>query len=143
MAAEIRHFTATIPKGTPVGAPVTVDISFPVRTVRQIDWRVPNGPMGQFGWRLTMGGVQVLPYGSDLWILANDEQATWLPTAAPDSGAWQVTGYNTGGYPHSVYLAFHLDPPAPPRPAVQLIPAALLGAAPSLAVVLPPGRRPR
>lgn len=137
MTAEVRAFTATIPAGAPAAAPVTVDISFPPRVVRRIDWRVPNGPMGVFGWRLTMGGVQVLPTAGASWILANDESATWAPTRAPDSGAWQVTGYNTGRYPHAVYLTFHLDLPEPPRPQVQLVPAALLGAAPDLMATLP------
>lgn len=142
MPGEIRQFTATVPAGTPQAAPATVAIGFPPRVVRRIDWRVPNGPMGVFGWRLAMGGVQVLPTAGDAWVLANDEAQTWHPEGAPDSGAWSVTGYNTGRYPHAVYLTFHLDLPVPPRPQVQLIPAALLGMSPDLAAVLPPGRRP-
>jgi hypothetical protein len=142
VAAEVRQFTATVPAGTPASAPVTVPIAFPVRVVRSIDWRVPNGPMGTFGWQLAMGGVQVLPTAGDTWVLANDEHGTWTPADAPDSGAWTVVGYNTGRYNHAVYLTFHLDLPAPRRPEVQLVPAALLGMAPDLAAVLRPGRRP-
>ena len=112
MALEVQHFTATIAAGTPKTAPVTVNIAMPFRTVRQIDWRVPNGPMGTFGWQVAMGGIQVFPSGGDTWVIANDEHGTWEVHGAPDSGAWQVIGYNTGANPHAVYLAFHVDLPA-------------------------------
>lgn len=115
MAREVRHFTATIPAGTPIAAPATVAIAMPPRIVRSIYWRVPNGPMGNFGWRITMGKVQVIPSAGDLFVVANDEHGTWEVHDFPDSGAWEVTGYNTGANPHSVYLAFHVD--LPERPA--------------------------
>lgn len=116
MADEVRRFTATIPAGTPVAAPAVVDVSFPPRRVLTIDWRVPPGPAGLMGWRLTMGGVQVVPYGPALWVIDNNNRGTFTLTNHPDSGAWQVTGYNTGTHDHAVYLTFHLDlirrPPA-------------------------------
>lgn len=109
MADQVRRYTATIPAGTPVLTPVTVDISFPPGQVRTIDWRVPPGPAGVMGWRLTMGGVQVIPNGSDPWIIEDNHADTFTLTNYPDSGAWQVTGYNTGTNAHSVYLVFHVD----------------------------------
>lgn len=118
MPREVRHFTATCPAGTPAAAPVTVDISFPPRVVRSIYWRVPNGPMGVFGWRLSMGGVQVIPTAGDAWVIANDETGEFAPEGFPDSGAWQVIAYNTGTHPHSLYLALHLDLTRRPPPAV-------------------------
>lgn len=115
MPREVRHFTATIPASTPLTAPVTVPIAMPPRIVRSVYWRVPNGPMGVFGWQLAMGGVIVLPTAGDLYVVANDEHDTWYPEGHPDSGAWQVIGYNTGTSPHSVYLAFSVDFPVPAR----------------------------
>lgn len=132
MALEIQHFTATIPAATPIGSPVTVAITIPVRVVTQIDWRVPNGPMGTFGWQIAMGGVKVFPSGGDRYVVANNESGSWPVTDAPDSGAWQVIGYNTGANPHSVYLAFHCDLPGRPAAAPQLLGAALLMPAPDL-----------
>lgn len=121
MAREVRHFTATIPAGTPLATPATVAIAMPPRIVRSVYWRVPNGPMGQFGWQLAMGGVKVLPTGGDAFVIANDEHDTWYPDDHPDSGAWQVIGYNTGANPHSVYLAFSVDFPSPPVQLRQLV----------------------
>lgn len=139
MADQVRHFTATIPAGTPIAAPVVVDISFPPYIVESIEWRVPPGPLGVMGWRLTMGKVQVLPTAGDLWIIADDHSATIRPSPDLSSGAWQVTGYNTGANPHSVYLAFHLHLINPAPPAVQLVPAWMLGTAPDLTGLLPNG----
>lgn len=144
MPREIRHFTATAPAGTPQANPVTISIAFPPRIVREIYWRVPNGPMGTFGWRLTMGGVQVIPTAGDAWIVANDEHGTWPMDGWPDSGAWQVTAYNTGANPHSVYLAFSLDtitkPPTLRVPVSPLLPPFV----PDLSQAGPPvpGRQP-
>lgn len=143
MAVEVRNFTATIPAGTPIGAPVVVDISFPPRVVASIDWRVPNGPLGVMGWRLTMGKVQVIPTSGDLWIVADGHAATIYPSKDLSSGAWQVTGYNTGTNPHSVYLVFHLEHTAAAAAEVKLVPAWALGNFPDLTGLLPSGpKRP-
>lgn len=112
MPAEVRHFTATIPAGTPQAAPVTISLAMPVRVVRWVHWRVPRGPVGTFGWLLAMGGVAVQPLPAGTYVVADGESHQWDMTGQPDSGAWQVKGYNTGANPHSVYLSFGVDLPA-------------------------------
>lgn len=107
-AVEVRSFQVTIPAGTPQTSPYTQDIFFPVREVVQVHWKVPPGPSGLMGWRLTMsGGNAVIPTGGG-WIVADGEDATWPFEGLPDSGAWEVTGYNTDIYDHTVYLDFLL-----------------------------------
>ena len=108
-AVEVRSFAVTIPTGTTQSAPYTQDIFFPARVVTAVHWKVPPGPSGYMGWRLTMsGGNQVIPVGGG-WIIADNQDDTWPLTDQPDSGAWEVTGYNTGNYDHTVYLDFLLD----------------------------------
>lgn len=108
-AAEVRSFQVTIPAGTPISAPFTQDIFFPVREVTSVHWKVPPGPSGLMGWRLTMSeGQAVIPTGGG-WIIADNTDQTWPLTGQPDSGAWEVTGYNTDIYPHTIYLDFLLD----------------------------------
>ena len=108
-AVEVRTFAVTIPAGTPETAPVTQDIFMPVREVTSVGWKVPPGPSGLMGWRLTMsGGTAVIPTGGG-WVVADDQDDTWPLQDLPDSGAWEVTGYNTGAFPHTVYLTFLLD----------------------------------
>lgn len=87
---------------------MTVNIPVMSGVVDLIRWRVPAGPRGNLGWQLAMGGVSVIPQNSGAWIVADDEYDTIQVSGLPDSGAWQVIGYNTGTYDHTVYLDFHI-----------------------------------
>ena len=124
MVAEIRTAQATIPAGTPLAAPVTVNVSFPDRIVRAVRWRVPRGPSGLMGWQLTSDGVPVIPVVAGTFIVADGEADDWPLDGYPTAGNWQVTGYNTGAYPHTVYLTFLLDLITPATVAPQLAAAA-------------------
>lgn len=117
MAIEVRQYTATFPAGTPVAAPVAVSIAFPPRIVRSVDWRIPPGAQGVMGWMLAMGGVQVLPTRSDSWVVDDGTSGAFTLDGYPDSGSWQVIGYNVGTYQHSVFLTMHLDLPSKAAPA--------------------------
>jgi hypothetical protein len=60
------------------------------------------------GWQLSMsGGTAVIPTGGG-YIITDNDSATWPLTGQPDGGSWEVTGYNTDIYDHSVYLQFLL-----------------------------------
>jgi len=141
VAREIRRYTATIPAGTAITAPVTVPIAFPVRVVRSVNWSIPPGAQGVMGWQLAMGGVQVVPFGSDTWVIQDGTSGSFTLDGYPDSGAWQVIGYNTGAYPHSVFLVFHLDLVERPRPAPAQLAGPLLSPASDLSQLGAPVRR--
>lgn len=112
MAEDIRHFTVTVPAGVPATSATVFPITMPPRTVRRIDWRVPNGPLGLMGFLLQVKGGVVLPVaGAFVFVVANGETGYWELDNYPDSGDWQVAMYNTGVNPHSVYLTFHIDLP--------------------------------
>lgn len=122
MAREIREFAVLVPAGTAKSSPVTVDISFPVRVVTAVSWRVPPGPSGLMGWALTSAGTPVIPVQMGAYIVTDNQSATWQLEGYLDSGNWQVTAYNTGLYDHTVYLTFQLDLPgtavaSPPPPS--------------------------
>lgn len=106
---EWREFAVLVPAGTAKEAPVTVDVSFPPRTVLSVSWRVPPGPSGLMGWALTSAGTPVIPIQPGTYIVTDDQAATFALAGYLDSGNWQVTGYNTGLYDHTVYLTFELD----------------------------------
>lgn len=130
MAQEIRTAQATIPAGTPLAAPVTVNIAFPDRIVRSVRWRVPSGPSGLMGWALTSDGAPVIPVVAGTFIVADGESDDWPLDGYPTAGNWQVTGYNTGVYPHTVYLTFLLDlitPAVTPAAVVAGTPAPAAG----------------
>lgn len=76
------------------------------------------------GWQLSSDGVAVIPVVPGTFIVADDESDDWPLDGYPDAGNWQVTGYNTGVYPHTVYLTFLLDLIVPASVAPQLVAAA-------------------
>ena len=142
MSADIQHATATIPAGTPATAPVTVNVRIPVRTVSRIDWKVPPGSMGTMSFLLAMGGVPVLPvYGKFTFITVDSKDGTWTLSDYPDSGAWQVIGFNTGAFPHSVLLTFHCDLPVKPPQLRSLLSPYELSPSPDLSQAGPPVQR--
>lgn len=118
MPTEARHYQVTIPAGTPLAAPVTIDVSFPQMITDRVIWRVPRGPNGLMGWRLTSGGGQVIPKNQGAFIVADNQGGTWELAELHNTGAWQVTGYNTGAFNHSVFLEFHTRPIQSPDPLI-------------------------
>lgn len=110
MAISVTALSATVPAGTAKASPVTIGLAVGTAIVDKIRWRVPPGPRGHLGWSLSMGGVQVLPDDAGAFVVADDEYDDWEIVGLPDSGAWQLTGYNTGTNDHTVYLYFFTTP---------------------------------
>lgn len=108
MAGEEHHeFTVTIPAHTPQNAPVTVVTALPPRRITEIKWTLPPGSLGTTGFRITMGKVQVIPVNFGAWIVRDGDAGSSALSRLPDSGAWEITGYNTGNNPHSIYVTFY------------------------------------
>jgi len=110
MATSVQAFSATITAGTPAASPMLVNLSVLPGQIDLIRWRVPPGPRGTLGWQLSMGGVQVIPENAGGFVVADNEYDNIIVSGLPDSGAWQVRGYNTGTNNHTVYLYFHVTP---------------------------------
>lgn len=132
MATEVRRFAVTIPANTAESSPVTTDTSFPAMVVERIDIRVPPGPSGLMGFRLSMNGAQVIPLNLGSWIVTDNEIISWPMDDLPNSGQWAVTGYNTDTeYDHTVYVHYLLSPvgavaPGTSTPAAQQVTAQVL-----------------
>lgn len=139
MATTVYARSAVIPAGTPIAAPVTIDVSIPQMVTETIEWRQPKGAAGLMGWRLTSGGAAVIPADINTWIITEGETGNFTLQGLHDSGKWEVTGYNLGTFAHGVYVRFHATPigPAPgwpkpaPLPLQSLTSAADLTAAPA------------
>lgn len=110
MATQYRRFAVTIPAGTPKATPVVINTRFEPFTVTQINIRIPPGPLGQMGFQIASSRVQVIPWATGQFIVANDEPLSYPVTDAPNSGDWQVIGYNTGVFDHTIQVEFAMDP---------------------------------
>lgn len=111
MADEVYAFSATIPAGTAVASPTTTLMTMPVRIVRRIIIKVPPGPAGFMGFRIASTGVQIIPLAVGSWIVTDNEQIIWDVANMIQSGSFQLIGYNTGVYQHTVYVRFEVDVP--------------------------------
>lgn len=111
MAVEVWAFTATIPAGTPISAPVTVKLTMPVRIVDRIEIKVPPGPRGNMGFALGAAGSRVIPSYGATWLVLDNDDLSWPIEGAIQSGAWELYGYNLGQFAHSIYLRFLVSLP--------------------------------
>ena len=120
MAVEVYHFAVTVPAGTPQTAPVITATALPVRKISRISWRFPPGCAGLVGFRVTMGGVAVMPLPRGTFVIGDALAGSWDLTDQPDSGAWEVTAYNTGTFAHVLHVDYHAELTQPParRPAL-------------------------
>lgn len=70
-----------------------------------------------------MGNVSIVPVNPAQWIVHDGDSTATELARLPDSGAWQIRGYNTGTFPHTIYVTFFA---AVIRPkAVLIIPMGL------------------
>lgn len=109
MATELKTFDVTTPAGTTKASPQVASLAMPPRLVERIEIMVPTGPNGQLGLQLTTGGQLIYPVDKNTWIIASGEVVNLELTGAIQSGAWQLTSYNTGQYPHTVQVRFYLN----------------------------------
>jgi hypothetical protein len=126
MAREVLTFSATIPPGTRPTAPVSTAMPLGTRIVERVEFVVPSGLNGLVGFALKAGGTIVVPFGSAQWIVASGETFGWDLEDQIQSGAWQLTGYNNGVYPHTIQVRFLLSLPQLPKAQLQPIPNAML-----------------
>lgn len=110
MAQRVFQFAATIPAGTPQSAPVTVPLAIDNWNLESIDLEVPPGPSGLMGFYVANNGVQWIPATPGAWLVWDDVQQSWWMQDQPNASGWEVTGYNTGVYPHSVIVRMHVNP---------------------------------
>lgn len=110
MASEVHQFSATIPAGTAKSAPVTIQLGQANYEIESIDLEVPPGPSGLMGFYIALSGQQWLPWEMGEYIIWNDRTESWQTNDYTVNGGWEVVGYNTGMYDHTIAVRFHVNP---------------------------------
>ncbi len=106
MASTVWAFQVTIP----AGGTILADTPMPEGTVEEIVITVPPGPSGLVGLQLWVKGGQAQPVQQGAWFIADDRIISLKLAGQPDSGAWQLNGYNTDIYPHTIGLEYYVTP---------------------------------
>jgi hypothetical protein len=109
MADEHYEFAVTVPAGTAKATPIVTDISTPARRVDKIQWLLPPGASGTTGFRLSSGGVQVVPVNRGAFMVRDGTIDGAELARLHNSGKWDVTAYNTGTFPHTIYISMYVS----------------------------------
>lgn len=106
MAQRVFTRTVTVPAGTAIATPLSVDISFNQSVVETVEIVIPDGHAGFTGIALQQAHQQVIPEEAGTWLISNDEKIIFAIEDFIDNGNWQAVMYNTDVYDHSFYLRF-------------------------------------
>jgi hypothetical protein len=109
MAGRLYTFQCTVPASTAITSPATFSLAIPSGSSVSVTVRIPPGPRGEVGWQLYYGGSLAFPYQTGTWLVADDAVVTIEPPADMTSGAWRLSAYNTGTYPHTLYIEVRAD----------------------------------
>lgn len=108
MADELRSFSVTVPAGTAIATPLVTALTMPARIVTGIRIRIPPGPFGAVGFALAAAGTNIIPAGAGQWFIADNEVYDEPLSSQIESGAWQLSAYNLGRWPHTLQVMFRL-----------------------------------
>lgn len=102
--ARIYETSVTVPSGTLPAAPQSTAWVTEDNDVLDIEVEVPPGHNGLTGIRVMKGDIQLLPFGANTWLIANDYSRVfpvgrYLPTVDV-----KIQAYNQGSFPHTFYL---------------------------------------
>lgn len=101
---RVYGITFTVPAGTTQTAPFKQTWKTEDNTIVDIELEVPPGHNGVTGIRVVKGDTQLVPWGTDTWIVANDYSRIFPVGVYLPTGDVVLQGYNNGAYPHSFYL---------------------------------------
>lgn len=110
MATEVHQFSATIPAGTDISSPITVELGQANYEIESVDLEVPPGPSGLMGFYIALSDQQWIPWEMGEWIVWDDRTESWQTENQVVNGGWEVVGYNDGQYDHTVTVRFHTNP---------------------------------
>jgi hypothetical protein len=103
---RVEAKTLTVPAGTASSAPLSGDVSFDPGVLVGVEIDIPDGHSGLTGLRVATAHQQLLPFTAGDWLIGNDESLEWALHSMPDTGNWQLIGYNTDVFAHTFYVRF-------------------------------------
>jgi hypothetical protein len=109
VADRVELFDVTITAGTAILTPLTTATVFADGQVTDIEVVVPDGCAGLVGFVVLYGGQQIIPAKDGKWIISNGEVIKWPLSGYPTGQQWQIRGYNTDVFDHTLYVRYLID----------------------------------
>jgi hypothetical protein len=101
-------FAVTIPAGTLPSAPLVTPTQFETNELRRVEWVFPGGCNGVVGIQIGARSVPVLPSSPAQFHVRSGAAEGLDVSEFPNTGDWSVIGYNTGSFPHTIQVTFHV-----------------------------------
>jgi len=103
-------YALTVPAGTPVDAPLEVDVAIDNLILADVGIQIPDGPCGLTGIAFEFSNQLILPWDEGTgWIQGNNLVADFQVGLEVGPGNLQVLMYNTGAYDHTFYVRLHMQ----------------------------------
>jgi hypothetical protein len=112
--SQVQTFACTFQPGSTPTTPAHVNCQLGVFQVDWIELDVPGGNGGGMGFYLAASHQQYIPFVPGTFLIMDAATKHWDVVDMPNSGDWQVYGYNEGFWPHTVYVTFGLEVVANP-----------------------------
>lgn len=113
MTYQVVGADLVVPAGTPIAAPVSLVVPNTSGWIPDLYLTFPAGCNGFVGWALELGGVRIIPYTGETWLIANDYVFHWRLARWANQGQLVVLGYNLGQFQHTIRAQFEWTPTAP------------------------------
>lgn len=98
----------TVPEGTTPGNPLRTSVTLENNYLRDVEIVVPPGHVALTGLRVNMSGQQVIPWGNNSWIKADNYVRVFDVNTEIGIKTVSVDAYNTDFVAHTFYVRFHL-----------------------------------
>lgn len=102
--ARIYDIAVTVAPGTLPANPQVTPWVTEDNDVPEIEIEIPPGHNGLTGIRVMKGDVQLLPYGVNTFLIANDYSRVFPVGEFLPTSDVKIQTYNQGTYPHTFYL---------------------------------------
>lgn len=98
----------TTPKGTTVGAPLNTPVPLENNYLVDIEVLIPPGHAALTGIRVKLASQQVLPWGNNSWIKADNYVRVFDINTEIGANAVSIDTYNQDFIDHTFYIRIHL-----------------------------------
>jgi len=106
--SQLWPLTVTVPPNTPATAPLITPWALADANLDYIEIIVPDGNSGTAGIAVYWSGTQIIPWGTDSWLITNNEKIHIPVGSYITISGLAVWAYNTGIFPHTFYLRAHV-----------------------------------
>lgn len=102
--SQLWPLTVLTPAGTLPDAPLVTPWPLADANLDYIEIIIPPGPSGQVGVAVYWSGTQIVPWGTDSWIITDNEKVKVPVDSYITISGLSVYTYNEGIFDHSLYL---------------------------------------